>query len=90
MAGSAAACFLISVVAIYCSAMAVIPRIRGPARSVIFFGPVSEQTAPDYVAKLASLSDGNFLAVLGEQIQRHAGIARDKHQWVGRATLAPS
>lgn len=75
------------VLAIVCAAMAAIPRMRGPVKSMIFFGRISEKSECDYVADFQKLTDVDLLIDLATQIHRNSQIATDKHIWVRRSLL---
>jgi Family of unknown function (DUF5706) len=70
------------VIAMFCAAMAAIPRMLGPVSSMIFFGRIAERTQADYVDEYQKLSSTAFLEDLTVQIHRNAQIATAKHQWV--------
>lgn len=75
------------VVAVFCAAMAAIPRILGPVSSLIYFGRISERSAADYIEAFATLSEEAFLKDLTTQIHRNAQIATEKHVWVRMSIL---
>jgi hypothetical protein len=71
--------------AVFCAAMAVMPRLAGPTKSLLFFGRIKELSAAEYIQKLANSTDEQLLADWAEQIHRNAEIACDKHAWVRKA-----
>ena len=73
------------VIAIFCAAMAAIPRIRGPVKSMIFFARVAEQSQADYVDQFGKMTESKFLEDLTTQIHRNSQIATDKHWWVRKS-----
>lgn len=73
------------VVGLFCTAMAVLPRITGPKTSLIFFGPIASQDAASYGAQFKQATDDYLLTDLTDQIHRNAQIARDKYKWVRRS-----
>ena len=75
------------VVAIFCAAMAAIPRMLGPVSSMIFFGRISQRNESDYVAEYQKLSEPAFLEDLLTQVHRNAQIATAKHQWVRKSLI---
>lgn len=85
--GSCAACVILAAVAIGCAAMAVKPRIGGPATSLLFFGKVRGLSEPDYIHRLKTATDEYLLADYSAQIHRNAEIASAKHDWVGKAVM---
>jgi hypothetical protein len=85
--GSAVAFMLFAAIAVLCSGMALIPRRRGPAKSLLFFGRVADMSNADYSAAFATASEADFLADWAAQIHRNAEIARDKHSWAGKALM---
>lgn len=75
------------VIAMFCSAMAAIPRLAGPPESMIYFGKVAERNGSDFVEAFTKLTDENFLSDLTTQIHRNAQIAQDKHRWVRKSLI---
>ena len=68
--------------AVYCCAMALLPRVTGPASSYIFFGRVAARRATDYDEAFRRASAGELLGDCLAQVHRNAEIARDKFKWV--------
>lgn len=75
------------VAALFCAAMAAIPRMLGPVSSMIFFGRVSEKSEEDYVAAFSRLTESQLLLDLTTQIHRNSQIATEKHQWVRKSLI---
>jgi hypothetical protein len=48
--GSALAFMCLAVVAVFCGAMALVPRVKGLKTSLLFFGRVAAMRAEDYAA----------------------------------------
>jgi len=71
-------------VGLFCAAMAVLPRTRGPD-SLLFFGSVAQQDSASYSKKFRQATDEELLVDWIDQIHRNAEIARDKHKWVRRS-----
>lgn len=71
--------------AIFCTAIAVLPRTTGPKYSVLFFAKIADLKSEDYMAKLATASASELLADWAAQIHRNAQIARDKHSWIAKS-----
>lgn len=71
--------------AMFCAGLAALPRMRGPVKSMIFFGRVAEQDAPTYVDNFSKLTEKELLADLATQIHRNAEIATEKHHWVRKS-----
>lgn len=71
-------------VAVYCSALAIVPRLSGPVNSLLFFGRIAAEAEADYCHRLLHATDEDLLADWATQIHRNAQIARDKHGWVRR------
>ena len=79
----------VSIVAsVICAGLVVRPRTDGPERSLFFFGRIAEMTRQDYSASLASVTDGELLNDLADQIHRNAEIASEKHSWSRRSINA--
>jgi hypothetical protein len=75
------------VLAMFCAAMAAIPRMLGPVKSMIFFARIKEQSCADYVAQFAQLNEQDLLSDLTVQIHRNAEIASEKHWWVRKSLI---
>lgn len=69
------------------TAAAIFPRLKGPKKSLIFFGKITDLTFTDFDNQLKNSSDEIFLNDLSEQIYRNAEIANEKHLWVKKATI---
>lgn len=81
-----AACAFLAV-AVFCAAMAAIPRMLGPVQSNIYFARITENTVPDYCQAFAKMDEDAFLADLTTQIHRNAEIATAKHAWVRKSLI---
>jgi Family of unknown function (DUF5706) len=84
---SAVAFLLLATIAVFCAAMVLVPRRRGPAVSLLFFGRVADMSSADYSAAFLRASESDFLADWAAQIHRNAEIACDKHSWAGKALM---
>jgi hypothetical protein len=71
--------------ALFCAAMCLLPRLKAPHPSIIFFGTIAQKAASDFVTEVIAKTDQQILEDLLCQIHRNAEIARDKHTWVRRA-----
>ncbi len=71
--------------AMFCAGMAALPRMRGPVKSMIFFGRVAEMDVNTYVDEFSKISKKELLADLTMQIHRNSEIACDKHHWVRKS-----
>ena len=71
--------------ALFCAAMAVLPRIKGPAKSLLFFERVGQYTKVDYVECFKKATDGELLEDWIAQIHRNAQIACEKFSWVRKS-----
>ncbi len=71
--------------AMFCAGMAALPRMRGPVKSMIFFGRVVEKDADTYVDDFSKMTDKEILADLTRQIHRNSEIACEKHNWVRKS-----
>jgi hypothetical protein len=65
-----------------CAAIAVLPRVTGPKKSLVFFGCIAPCAGVDYANNFQSASVDDLLADWAAQIHRNAQIARDKFKWV--------
>jgi len=68
--------------ALFCVAMAMLPRVNGPEKSLLFFGRVGACADVDYVERFKKATDAEFLEDWAAQIHRNAQIACDKFSWV--------
>jgi len=75
------------IAAVFCSAMAALPRITGPVASNIFFGRIAEKRLEEYNEAFCRIDDATFLADLTTQIHRNAEIAAAKHAWVRNSLI---
>lgn len=71
-----------TICSLFCAAMAVLPRTRGPENSLLFFGKVANFDVGTYVERFHDATDDELLADWTAQIHRNAEIARDKYKWV--------
>jgi Family of unknown function (DUF5706) len=74
-------------VGLWSAAMAVLPRVAGPSKSLLFFGRIGPCADVDYVNNFKSASLEDLLDDWTAQIHRNAQIACDKFRWVRRGTL---
>ena len=70
---------------IFCAAMAVLPRLKGPAESLVFFGCIGSLTRSDYLTRFKNASELQLLEDWTAQIHRNAQIACRKFCWVRRS-----
>jgi hypothetical protein len=77
---------LMIIAGLLCAAMAVLPRLDGPEKSLVFFGCVGTLNATDYIEQLKSATDTQLLEDWSAQIHRNAQIACNKFAWV-RASM---
>ncbi|MDZ4075699.1 MAG: DUF5706 domain-containing protein [Hylemonella sp.] len=85
--GSSMAFGICAVVTLFCAGMVLMPRVKGPSRSLVFFARIAALSAADYITRLAATQHRDLLQDLSAQTHRNAEIACDKHWWVGRATM---
>jgi len=78
------AAFLIAA-GLFCAAMAVLPRVTGPVKSLLFFGRIGNQKESDYIHELSQASVKQLLEDWAAQIHRNAQIACDKFSWVRKS-----
>ncbi len=64
------------------AAMAVLPRVTGPAKSLLFFGRIGPCASVDYMNNFKSASLDELLEDWSVQIHRNAQIACEKFRWV--------
>jgi len=65
-----------------CAAMAVLPRVTGPEKSLLFFGRIGPCADAEYIEKFKAATDAELLNDWTAQIHRNAEIACDKFAWV--------
>lgn len=68
--------------ALVSAAMAVLPRVTGPAKSILFFGRIGPCADVDYIENFKSASSDDLLTDWAAQIHRNAQIACEKFRWV--------
>jgi hypothetical protein len=73
-----------SVVGVFCAAMAMHPRVEGPAASLLFFGRIAKLSGGAYHSALVAATDADLLKDWADQIHRNAQVAGDKYWWVKR------
>lgn len=73
--------------AVFCAAMAAVPRMLGPVASNIFFARVVQRPLEEYKDTFQRLDDTTFLNDLTTQIHRNAEIATAKHAWVRKSLI---
>lgn len=71
--------------ALLCAAMAVLPRVDGPEKSLLFFGRVGKYSEIDYVEHFKSASDKELLEDCIAQTHRNAQIACVKFYWIRKS-----
>lgn len=69
-------------IGLICAAMAVLPRVTGPAQSLLFFGRIGPRAEADYVSDFKSASVEQLLDDWTAQIHRNAQIACAKFKHV--------
>jgi hypothetical protein len=72
-------------IAIFCAAISVMPRVSGPARSLLFFGRVVEMDSATYSDEFRKATVTELLDDLTAQIHRNAEIAVTKFVWVRKS-----
>ena len=74
-------------VGLFCAAMAVLPRVTGPAQSLLFFGRVGPCADVEYIEAFKKVTHADLLEDWMTQIHRNAQIACDKFAWVRKSML---
>lgn len=74
-------------VGLFCTAMAVLPRISGPAQSLLFFGRIGPREQLEYQSDFSRTTTQDMLSDLTAQIHRNAQIACEKFAWVRKAMM---
>ncbi len=72
-------------IGLFCAAMAVLPRLTGPARSLLFFGRVGQRADAEYIEDFKKVTDADLLNDWVAQIHRNAQIACNKFAWVRKS-----
>ena len=75
----------LAVMAIFCAAMAMLPRVSGPEDSLLFFGRVRDVSIPDYQLRFKSILPDELLDDWTAQIHRNSEIAWSKYGWVAKS-----
>lgn len=63
------------------------PRLKGPSRSVVFFGRIAGMKAAEYIATWRNTSDDNLEREVLEQVWRNATILAEKFRRLKTAFL---
>ncbi|MDA8206070.1 MAG: DUF5706 domain-containing protein [Thermaerobacter sp.] len=80
---------LISLIAgMFCAAMTVLPRVKGPDHSLVFCGRIARFSQEKYAAELKQATDEDIMGDVIKQIHRNAEIAVTKFIWVRRSMWA--
>jgi hypothetical protein len=74
-------------ISVYCAAMCVLPRTKGPDKSFIFFGRIATETAAQFKNDFERADNVTLLADCISQIHRNAEIALEKFRWVRRSMI---
>ncbi|AOX99259.1 Pycsar system effector family protein [Jeongeupia sp. USM3] len=74
--------FILLVIGLICAAMAVLPRVTGPAKSLLFFGRIGPRAEADYIKDFKAASIDEWLDDWAAQIHRNAQIACAKFKHV--------
>ena len=74
----------LSVIGVFCAAMAMHPRVGGPPKSLLFFGRVAGLTDGAYHLALMAATEGELIKDWADQIHRNAQVAHEKYWWVKR------
>lgn len=72
---------------LFSAAMAVLPRVTGPEKSLLFFGRIGPCADAEYIESFKKTSDADLLNDWTAQIHRNAQIACDKFAWVRKSML---
>lgn len=80
-----AMCLLISLLFLVFSSF---PRTKGPKRSLIYFGGISERDLDSFKQEIVQLSDDQYLTDLIAQCHKNAQIAQKKYRWIQRSMVA--
>jgi hypothetical protein len=67
---------------IFYAAMAILPKLNGPEKSLVFFGRVGILNQAEYLESFKNASDKQLLEDWTSQIHRNAQIACEKFGWV--------
>lgn len=70
------------IIGVFCTAMAVLPRLNGPKSSNIFFGGICKKSLPDFENEFLTSYPKELLGDCLAQIHRNAEIVKDKFRWV--------
>lgn len=69
-------------IGLLCAAMAVLPRVNGPAKSLLFFGRIEARAQADFISDFNSASAQELVNDWAAQIHRNAQIACTKFKHV--------
>lgn len=68
-----------------CLALVVFPRVKGPERSLVFFGGIASRKVDQFSEELEKIDDESLVKDLAFQCHRNAEIAKSKYTWVRRS-----
>jgi Family of unknown function (DUF5706) len=74
-------------VSLYCAAMCVLPRTRGPDSSFIFFAKIAAKSPAQFKADFDIADGAALLKDCLDQVHRNAEIALAKFKWVRRSMI---
>ncbi|MDQ0568982.1 hypothetical protein QFZ42_000816 [Variovorax paradoxus] len=83
-----AGCIALLMAGLLFSAMCLMPRVKAPHDSMLFFGKVARRDADAYVAQFKTATAEQLLDDWLYQVHTNAKIAEAKHTWVRRAMFA--
>lgn len=69
------------------AATTVLPGVKGPAKSLLFFGRIGQMGEPDYIDTFKTATTAQLLEDWSAQIHRNAQIACDKFKLVRQAMI---
>lgn len=72
-------------VVIVTAAVAIFPRTKGPAHSLIFFGGISQKSAQEFHDAITESTKDQYQKDLIEQVHLNATIASTKYRWIRRS-----
>lgn len=75
------------VLGLFCAAMAVLPRVSGPLKSLVFFGRIGPMGEGAYIAEFTNATEQDVLRDWLAQVHRNAQIACAKFYWVRKGML---
>lgn len=81
------AALIMIVVSLLCASLAIFPRTKGPAHSMIFFGGIAANSKDEFISSMKGYDRDAIENDLLEQVHINACIASTKYKWIQRSMV---